>query len=232
MDKTLAVLVPTRGRPSNARRLWQACRDTAADVVVWCGVDVDDPEIGGYLELAGEMPSGSVVPMPPSPDGMVSALNLLARRAVKEGFQAVGFMGDDHLPTGAWAQHMMRELEHCGPGIVYGDDGIHGAGLPTACVMSSEIPRALGFMAPECLGHLYVDNFWLDLGKALGCLHYLPDVIIKHLHPLVGAAPEDDGYRRVNSPQRYEADRRAYEHYKAERFGVDVARVRTVLDRG
>jgi hypothetical protein len=58
---------------------------------------------------------------------------------------------------------------------------------------------------PGCI-HLFFDNFVKQLGIDLGCLKYLPDVIIEHLHPVAGKAEMDEGYARVNQPKWYEED--------------------------
>jgi hypothetical protein len=61
-------------------------------------------------------------------------------------------------------------------------------------------------MGLKTLRHLYIDNYWLELAGAAGCLTYLPDVVIEHMHPAYGKAEWDESYRRVNSPEMYGAD--------------------------
>ena len=56
-------------------------------------------------------------------------------------------------------------------------------------------------MVPPGMIHLYFDNFWLDFGRAMGKITYLPDVIIEHMHPAVGKAVLDAGYQEVNAPE-------------------------------
>jgi hypothetical protein len=79
-------------------------------------------------------------------------------------------------------------------------------------------------MAPPTLTHLYVDNAWLDLGRALESITYLPDTVIEHLHPHAGKAEPDEGYERVNGDAMYDADRAAYDAWKIH-LGQDAARV-------
>ena len=68
-----------------------------------------------------------------------------------------------------------------------------------------------------------------DLGRAAGCLTYLPDVVIEHVRPVAGKAAIDEGYRRVNAPEMYHRDRAAYRTYMSEYGGRDVAAVRQAL---
>jgi hypothetical protein len=114
------------------------------------------------------------------------------------------------------------------PGIAYGNDLLMGADLPTAVFMSSVIPRALGWFALPTCNHLYIDNGWKTLGQRLGCLRYLPDVVIEHMHPLGGKAPWDATYDHGNGPN-IEHDRLAYAEWAAGPIEADLARVRAVL---
>jgi hypothetical protein len=81
--------------------------------------------------------------------------------------------------------------------------------------MQSRMIKALGFMAPPAMRHLYLDNFWKELGEAVGGLVYLPDVIIEHLHPVNGKAEWDERYRAVNAPDKDAADRQAWMEYRS-----------------
>jgi hypothetical protein len=135
-------------------------------------------------------------------------------------------MGDDHRPrTRGWDAAYLEALHDLGTGIVYGDDLLQGANLPTQCAMTSNIVQALGCMAPATLRHMYVDNAWRALGEAAGCLRYLPEVVVEHLHPVAGKAEWDDNYRRVNAPEMYGHDADAFGEYLRGQFAEHVAKV-------
>jgi hypothetical protein len=90
-------------------------------------------------------------------------------------------MGDDHFPrTHGWDQAYLDALRELGTGIVYGNDLLQGHRLPTQCAMTADIVRRWGYMALPTLRHMYVDNFWRDLGNAADCLRYLPEVVVEH----------------------------------------------------
>jgi hypothetical protein len=78
-----------------------------------------------------------------------------------------------------------------------------------------------GITFPGCK-HLYFDNFVKQLGIDLGCLIYLPDVIIEHLHPAAGKAEMDEGYARVNQPKWYEEDLLTLQKYLRSQEYVDL----------
>jgi hypothetical protein len=132
--------------------------------------------------------------------------------------------------SGSWATitdpgRYLDALRELGTGIVYGHDLLQGEKLPTQCAMTADIVRALGHMAPPTLRHMYVDNYWLDLGRAADCIRYLPEVVVEHMHPFAGKAAMDAGYQRVNASEVYAADQQAYAAYHAGQFGADVAKV-------
>ena len=72
-----------------------------------------------------------------------------------------------------------------------------------------------GGMVPPDMIHLYLDNFWMTLGKDLNALRYIPEVVLEHLHPVAGKAEWDDQYREVNAPEVYSADKAALDNYLA-----------------
>lgn len=215
-------------------RLEEARRATAsydgADFLY--AVDDDDPELAGYKALGVDRltigPRRRLVP----------TLNEQARRHA-DLYPFLGFMGDDHLPvTPGWDRIIRDELDPRDsdgrptnrPRVVYGNDLIQGANLPTAVFLHSRIVLALNFMAPPGLVHLYADNFWLELGRDLDGLVYLPHVVIQHLHPVGGTAAWDEGYADANAPARDETDRNAWNAFRRDDgplgYAAAVERVR------
>jgi hypothetical protein len=218
----LVVIVPSRGRPNAVAEMAEAFEQTCTtNVRLWFAVDEDDPAADKY---AAAMAKRAVVAVTDN-ESMVDALNKAARYFATGGpphFAAIGFMGDDHRPrTKGWDRAYLDALTSL-PGIVYGNDLIQGVKLPTQCAMSASAVRALGHMAPPPLTHLYVDNYWLEIGQAAGCITYLPDVVVEHVHPVGGTAEWDAGYRRVNSRAMYGRDQAAYAAYMAEHRDRDV----------
>lgn len=229
MTIPLAVLVPTRGRPHNAVRLQQAFDDTdSLNAVPVFIVDADDPELSAYWDAAGDQKIRHLtVHDGATGTGMTAAVNYAAGFLAGE-YDALGFMGDDHLPrTAGWDAHVLGALGTGRPRIAYGNDLLQGEALPTAAFMPSRLVRALGFMSPPVLRHLYVDNFWLELGRQFDGLRYLPDVIIEHIHPAAGKTAMDDGYRRVNAADVDQGDREAWTAFRDRGgFAAAVRRVR------
>jgi hypothetical protein len=139
-------------------------------------------------------------------------------------YKYIGFLGDDHRTrTHAWDERVISALED--HNVVYGNDLIWGEGLPTAVFLRSEVIQKLGYMAPPTLIHLYLDNFWLELGKATS-IKYLDGVIIEHLHPAVGKAEWSESYLEVNDQALYDHDSKALDHYMQTQFEADLEKLR------
>lgn len=237
----LLVIVPSRGRPDSLERVAAAWYETGAfadGAGLIFAVDIDDPAYADYRraldQLAVADPGATTINLMNTGAWrpMVPKLNWAANMFAHQGHFALGFAGDDHLPrTAGWARAYLAELRELGTGIVYGDDGIQGQRLPTQWAMTADIVRALGRMVPADVEHLYCDNAIRDLGEAAGCLRYLPDVLIEHMHPVAGKAAVDAGYLRVNRPEQYKRDAAAYRLWKQVDLAIAAGVVRTMRDR-
>lgn len=230
----LAVIIPTRGRPENIRKVIDAWTFTGAwaDAHMVLAVDADDPEISGYREILDLPSQTNVKPfslavmdewMP-----MVHKLNRVAVNLAEQfTYRALAFAGDDHLPqTIGWAKRYLTVLRELGTGMVYGDDGYQGAKLSTEWAVTADVVRALGRMVPAPVEHLYCDNAIMEMFGAAGALRHLPEVRIEHMHPIAGKAAEDAQYKRVNSTAQYHRDRLAYQRWTTAEKAAQVGTVR------
>ncbi len=226
VEAPLAVIVPTRGRPENAKRLFATGGPNVNFMFV---VDRDDPKAEEYIEAVGcwEHNCQSLILVDRGRPGIVDGLNQVAVRMTRL-HRVLGFMGDDHLPrTDNWAWRVALELPKVG--ILYGNDLLMGEKIPTAAFMTANIVEALGYMAPPELAHLFVDNYWLELGKGIGSIKYLPDLIIEHIHPLAGKSDWDPTYEECNNPNAT-SDRLAFEGLqRSGRLADDIAKIKALM---
>jgi hypothetical protein len=100
-----------------------------------------------------------------------------------------------------------------GIGIVYGNDLLQGENLPTAMAMHGTIVRELNGLVPDGFLHMYIDNFFKQIGLDIGSLTYLPETIIEHMHPAAGKAQMDQGYADVNAAEIFTADKTFLDAY-------------------
>lgn len=226
----LLMIVPTRGRPESIPEILACWDTTGATAHVLFAVDNDDPARGDYWDW-GDVFAGDprVSFMFGERRRLCGTLNAVATNRAPL-YRFLGFLGDDHRPrTPGWDRRFTECLSG-GTGIVYGNDLLVGEDMPTAVAMTSDIVKTLGYMAPPSLVHLCIDLVWLDWGRGLGRITYLPDVIIEHMHPANGKADMDAGYEDANNAERVAADARAYYAYRDEGgLQADLDKLRTLL---
>jgi hypothetical protein len=219
MTKRNLLIVPTRNRPEKALELLREFNNTAEDSDIIFGLDDDDTS-----DYAPEVREKAVV----NPRlRMCGTLNLIANKYADK-YKFLSFMGDDHRPrTNGWDTRLMLGIGS-NPGVAWGNDLLQGERLPTAVLLSSSIVRAIGYMAPPELVHMYMDNFWLTIGKGLGNAFYDADCIIEHMHFINGKAERDAGYIEVNAPEVFMKDSEAYHKYLTERLFSDLGKIQNV----
>jgi hypothetical protein len=215
LGKDVLVIVPTRGRPDASVEFHKEFLQKSMISDLMFAIDEDDadsyPRIDGVLyEVNPRM-------------GMNGTLNYVANK-YSDSYKYIVFMGDDHrVRTFGWDLVMAEKIGSLG--VAYGNDLIQGQALPTAVMMSSNIIKAIGYMAPPKQKHMYLDNFWLDLGTRLNAIHYLEDVIIEHLHFSVGKSDMDSSYQEKNDSAIYNADKVAYDEYLSTQMDIDIDKI-------
>jgi hypothetical protein len=218
MQDRILIVCPTRSRPQNAELTLAAWKETTSgrsDLVF----AIDDDQSDLYPRL-----SGAIYDVRPR-KRMIPRFNEVAMDALSQ-YAYIGFIGDDHrFRTKGWEDRFMRlSSDQHGWIIAYGDDTLKGEALATAAILSSGIIAAWGHVCPQTLMHMYMDDVWMVLGKATGCLKYMPDVIIEHVHYGNGKAPYDAAYGWANAAMNPDCD--AYNKWlKDGGFDADVAKL-------
>lgn len=227
----LTYLVPSRGRPKNAVQLYESFRETCElDTKLIILVDQDDPALSTYYTLLNGF--GQVLVVNPEKRGMVEALQLgLQTYREHLGF-AIGFMGDDHRPrTVGWDRRYVEQLKSFGTGFVYGNDLFQGEAIATQVAMTTNVFDVLGYICPPGFDHLCVDVVWKDWGETIDRIQYLDDVIIEHMHYLVGKSKNDAGYAAVNNSAMAGHDNTEYQRYHTSgEFDQDVVKLKQLIE--
>jgi len=219
--RDLLVITPTRGRLASAQRLISALDVTAkAETDLVLAVDDDDASYAG-LEFAPDR-----VRIARGPRATCGEwTNRIAARFGSD-YRALASLGDDHVPrTPGWDTLLLGAIDDMGgTGFAYGDDTAQHESLPTAPVMSSNIVAALGWMFHPTMGHFFCDNCWLDLGREAGCIRYVPEVVIEHLHYAFRTAPVDATYGEAAPAWAH--DEAAYHAWRRDGLDADAEKIR------
>lgn len=223
---SLAVIVPSRGRPQNVVDLVEAWAETrTADSRLFVFIDDDDETVDDYL-TPEQLPSWAQIHRGPR-RRLGGTLNYAAPQLAMM-HPIVGFMGDDHRPrTRGWDTRI--EMACTDLGVVYGNDLFQRQALPTAVFMDSRIVARAGWFVLPGMVHLFMDNLWKRIGEELGTLTYLDDVVIEHVHPAAGKGEWDAGYTEVNSGHVWSHDEAIYVDWREHAMAGDIQRIRTGL---
>jgi hypothetical protein len=144
-------------------------------------------------------------------------------------YKYVSVTNDDFVyHTAGWDKILIETLERKKFGIAFGNDGTNNKHLPSTCIMSAIIPRALGWIQYPRLTHLCGDMVWQYIGKKLNCLYYHNDVKIEHLHYLFGKADRKD-YEKTNSKEMYLSDNKVFEEWLINESERDIERIKIAL---
>lgn len=222
----VALLVPSRGRPDKLARLYQACLETCTtDWYMLVGLDEDDSWLQAYIEPFEYWSRAGYWLNPRM--GLASWTNELVSLASPEWRYLVS-IGDDMVPVArGWDQMLVDEMPP-GGGFTYPEDGRRND-IPECVMTTSEIVRALGWMAEPFLNHWYIDNVWRDLGTLTDSLRYVPWARVEHRHPNVKGGDKPDG-TYTDAAKSYDTDLASYQRWRLKRMHADAATVRRVRE--
>lgn len=214
----MLLAVPSRLRPHNIARLYDSMATTCrGDTTLVVGVDEDDPKLEEYRDV--QKLQGWELEVGP-PQRVVPWLNDLAVPRTGE-YEFIGHVGDDNVfSTEAWDLHIGSALGRTP--FAFGNDLYPGRTPGTLCChifMRSDVIKALGYMGPPSIVHMYVDVAWMAWGYGCG-ITYLHNIIIEHLHYTTGKAPVDESYAR--STLGMPADLAAYQAYVGDPNGLNA----------
>ena len=218
-DKRILVILPSKGRPDKWKEAVESWRNTNSGHSTVLGV-VPEPWKKDYehFEDAGIMEDHFQ-------SGVVKAIN--AAFLAHPNFAAYMFASDDmRFRTAGWDKTFLDKLEELdNTGVVYGNDLIHGEGIPTHWCVSGRLVKAFGYFGVPCCNHICADVFWKDVGDLIGRRSYLPEIITEHLHFSVNKAEYDWVYDSNNSSNRYHSDANAYKAFAEHVLPHEIIRI-------
>jgi hypothetical protein len=221
------IFVPSRTRPSRfGKTVEQLLKVSRYSEIIAC---IDEDEYAHYPVFSNIV--YEICPKPDTP-GVNEKLNRVAYK-YKADFDYMLWVADDvHVYTYDWDKKLIDAIKGVPMGISYPEDSIQGENLPSnGTCFDTKIVRALGYLAPPELLHLYIDNFWKLLGENLKTLRYCPDIKLTHNHAVVDGTLIDKQYQDLNSPSSYLRDKNAFDLYVKNRFSSDLHILRSVIKK-
>lgn len=180
----VSILVPSRGRPDNLRRLYRSLLDTTeGEWELLVRLDDDDPAWTGYEQ--------------PPHQANVTAPRVLLSQAWNDLVPyALGdiFMhgGDDIIfRTPGWDRIVRDAFPPDRIAFVHGDDlGGKGDKLGTHGFLFREAIETVGYFMPPYFASDYNDLWWNEVYEQIGRRIFVP-IVTEHMHPAFGKAELD-----------------------------------------
>jgi len=209
--KKMAIIIPSRERSHKIKKLheqWFNVTDPSIETDCFIVLDTDNEST--YERLPGFIYR---IVDTGGKKGAVFPLNKVAIEIAND-YEYLGFIGDDHFPiTEGWNSRMYDCLVNNGKfSMVYGNDLRSNDKLCAHVIMDARYVIQLGYFAHPSLSHLFCDDIWMYMGKRRNNLHYLPDVIIEHLHYSVQKSQYDYMYMINNTTELYRSSEIIYKN--------------------
>jgi len=217
MENKICVLIPTRKRLEDFKLFADSwIKTTEGKSVVVVAIDFDDNTYDEIIER-------DIYPFIYERQESKPFIKILNDMAVRyaERYQCVAFMEDDcTYNTPGWETRILDKVNEIGDNaIVWCNDLVNRdyvIGLP---FMNSHIIRTLGWMATPRFSTLYVDHYWMALGKKLNTSHYFPNIIIEHRHYTKGKRLKDEISKKVESEASMRGEA---QYYKSQELSNDI----------
>lgn len=97
--------------------------------------------------------------------------------------------------------------------------------MTTICI-GGELVRAIGWIWLDKVCHLWGDDAWEDIGYALNCVKYCPDVVIQALLKREGEVQVDANHKRMWKGKSYMgSDAEAFDIWRRDEFDTLIAKL-------
>jgi hypothetical protein len=191
----ISVLVPTRGRPHNMRRMVDSGRATSTGRPEYVFYIDNDDQASVDMADALYLEGGDVRRIIGDRILLSSMWNECQRVARHDVYQHS--CDETIYRTAGWDTAVLNAFEQWPDkiGLVYGRDGIHDQNLATHGFITREWVDAVGYFVPPYFSSDYNDLWLHEVAQSIGRLQFLPDVFTEHMHPAVGKGPLDQTHQ-------------------------------------
>lgn len=184
----ISILVPTRQRPHNIKRLWQSVVDTVSDL--------KDVELVVYIDEDDQTYDGLDVPMVVVRGRRIVLSECWNKCFEKASGDILMHCGDDIVfRTQDWNKVVEAEFEKYPDHIVfvYGDDGGPSRDFGTHGFIHRKWADTVGYFVPPYYSSDYNDTHLNDVAKLIGRHRHI-DIYTEHMHPAFNKAPIDQNH--------------------------------------
>lgn len=195
----ISLILPTRNRPDNLKRLFQSILDTTEklnNIEISMRIDIDDMK---SLDIIEQFPSLRI-------KGYVGSRsknygdywNDAWKNASGEIFM---MCGDDFVfRTKNWDKRIIEEFNKYPDKLifVFGEDGLQHGNIGTHGFIHKNWTNLTGYFACP-LFHVFYHDTWNDvIAKEIGRRIYIPELFFEHMHYSINKAPIDETYKEMS----------------------------------
>lgn len=221
----ISLLVPTRNRPEQVRRLVDSAIDTAANPEGVEFVFYEDDDAPG--SVPPECDEWTVVRGP-----RIVLSEMWNRCAEVASGDILGHMGDDLVfRSNDWDTAVRQAFEGCQDRVlfVHGNDGHYGEAFGTHGFIHRTWMETVGYFVPPYFSSDWNDTWLNDVANQLGRRVYLPSVFTEHMHYVFGKAERDATYAEREARGGRDRVDQTYRDTLDLRL-ADVEKLRAVMD--
>lgn len=227
----MLIICPTYRRPEMCEDMLKSYKKTKAsdpsvphgwsDMIL--GLSADDPCVKKYFEL-GKKYGVSVVAF--NSNSTTFIFNELQK--MNPDYYCYHMTNDDVIyKTQGWDFVFIDVLLQQGGGIVYGDDGFHGAGLCTLPCVSKNVIEAVGWLQYKALDKLFGDAVWMKIGNQVPCIYWHHEMKMEHKHWINGKREQDVTSKEYLT--NYKREEMIYNLWANNLAQADIEKVRALF---
>lgn len=197
----ISLLLPTRGRPDNLRRMYQSALDLA-DGEIECVVAVDDDDDSYQEFFDTPMKNMTIFKVPRQ-----TLSKYWNDCYEKSNGDILMHCGDDIIfRTQSWDTKVKEAFDYVADNIlfVFGNDGsgVHDGKFGTHGFIHRRWAEIVGYFVPPYFSSDYNDTWLNDVARSIG-RHQHINILTEHMHPELGKGPLDQTHK-----DRYERHKR------------------------
>lgn len=190
---SIAILVPTRDRVEQLRRMMISALDGTTDVHIYVYVADNDPAFDSYKYLKFQR-NTQLFTGPDYPT--VHKWNMLAEQAIEDGHEFLMLGADDmYFNTPGW-ELALTEVK--APHVYHLQDSRDENGTPHPIVNRAYVEK-MGYFLPPIFLHWFCDSWTVEIAKANDCFTHLKEFSLVHDKPSDAGKPDETHSRIRNA---------------------------------
>jgi len=199
----IAILVPSRERMNKRLTLISSILTTVKDinnVTLYLGVDEDDPTLNLAEKISEAIPFVKIIKIQNNGQflGLGKLWNILTKESTED---IISMIGDDMVfRSQNWDDEIIKEFQD-GPAdnikAVHCNDKCHGEKLAVNLFCHRKYVEIMGQFMREEFKINWVDQWLHQVFSAFNRLKYRGDIIIEHMHWVIGKSSHDNTATRM-----------------------------------